>query len=90
MCCQIKFMKTKLKIFLSFLASIGFLIGAIITTIQIAHIELEVNQNLIDSYGNYLAFMIVLYFLFLSTFIYGTFNLYIQYKRREVEKYSKQ
>ena len=83
-------MKTKLKIFISFLVSIGFLIGAIIITIQIAHIELEINQNLIDSYGNYLAFMIVLYFLFLSTFIYGLVNLYIQYKRREVEKYSKQ
>ena len=83
-------MKTKLKIFLSFLVSIGFLIGAIITTIQIAHIKLEINQNLIDFYGNYLAFMIVLYFLFLSTFIYGIVNLYIQYKNRVVEKYSKQ
>ena len=42
---QIKFMKTKLKIFISFLISIGFLIGAIIITIQMAHIELETNQS---------------------------------------------
>ena len=83
-------MKTKLKIFLSFLASIGFLIGAIIITIQMAHIELETNQSLIDLYGNYLAFMIVLYFLFSSSFIYGIVSLYIQYKKREVEKHNQQ
>ena len=83
-------MKTKLKIFISFLISIGFLIGAIIITIQMAHIELETNQSLIDLYGNYLALMIVLYFLFLCSFIYGIVNLYIQYKKREVEKYSQQ
>ena len=87
---QTKYMKTKLKIFLSFLVSIGFLIGAIIITIQMAHIELETNQSLIDSYSNYLAFMIVLYFLFLCAFIYGIVSLYIQYKKREVEKYNKQ
>ena len=76
-------MKTKLKIFLSFLVLIGFLIGTIIITIQIAHIELETNQSLIDLYGNYLALMIVLYFLFLCSFIYGIVSLYIQYKKEK-------
>ena len=81
-------MKTKFKIFLSLLTALGFLIAAIISTIKIAHINLEPNQSLIDAYGSYVAFMIVLYTLFVACLVYGIYCLYIQYKIQQISKYS--
>lgn len=82
-------MKTKLKIFLSFLLSIGLLIGAIILTIQLAHIQLDPGQNIIDNCGNIIAFCTILYTGFIVCIIYTIYSLYIEYKKKQIDQYYK-
>ena len=82
-------MLIKLKIFLSSLLSIGLLIGAIILTVQLAHIPLDPGQNIIDNCGNIIAFCVVLYTGFVVCIIYSTYLLYIEYKKKQIDQYYK-
>ncbi len=82
-------MKTKLKIFLSFLLSIGLLIGAIILTIQLAHIQLDPEQSIIDNCGSNIAFCRILYTGFIVCIIYTIYLLYIEYKMKQIHQYYK-
>lgn len=82
-------MKTKLKIFLSFLLSIGLLIGAIILTIQLAHISLDPGQNIINNNGDIIAFCVVLYTIFIACLIYSIYLLYFEYKMKRIDQYYK-
>ena len=82
-------MKTKLKVFLSFLLSIGLLIGAIILTIQLAHIPLDLGQKIIDNYGSNIAFCTILYAGFIVCIIYTIYSLYIEYKKKQIDQYYK-
>lgn len=79
-------MWSKIRIFLSLLLSVFLLIGAIILSIQLDNIILEINQNIIDLYGFQLAICIVLYGCFITCFIYGLYLCYIEYKRKKVEQ----
>ncbi len=82
-------MKTKLKIFLSFLLPIGLLIGAIILTIQLAHIPLDPGQNIIDNCGSNIAFCTILYTGFIVCIIYTIYSIYIEYKKKQIDQYYK-
>lgn len=82
-------MKTKLKIFLGGLLSIGLLIGAIILTIQLANVPLELGQNIIDNCGSNIAFCTVLYTGFIVCIIYTIYSLYIEYKKKQIDQYYK-
>lgn len=82
-------MLIKLKIFLSSLLSIGLLTGAIILTVQLAHIPLDPGQNIIDNYGNIIAFCVVLYTGFIVSIIYTIYLLYIEYKKKQIDQYYK-
>ena len=82
-------MLIKLKIFLSSLLSIGLLTGAIILTVQLAHITLDPGQNIIDNCGSNIAFCVVLYTIFIACLIYSTYLLYIEYKKKQIDQYYK-
>ena len=82
-------MLIKLKIFLSSLLSIGLLIGAIILTVQLAHITLDPGQNIIDNYGSNIAFCKILYTGFILCIIYSTYLLYLEYKKKQIDQYYK-
>ena len=82
-------MLIKLKIFLSSLLSIGLLTGAIILTVQLAHITLDPGQNIIDNCGSNIAFCVVLYAGFIVCILYSTYLLYIEYKKKQFDQYYK-
>lgn len=82
-------MLTKLKIFLSSLLSIGLLTGAIILTVQLAHIILDPGQNIIDNCGSNIAFCTILYTGFIACLIYTIYLLYIEYKKKQIDQYYK-
>lgn len=75
-------MKTKLKVMLSLITSIGLLIGAIILTIQLANISKLIDTNIIESLGSYIAFCTILYTGFIVCIIYTIYYLYIEYKKK--------
>ena len=82
-------MLIKLKIFLCSILSIGLFTGAIILTVQLAHIPLDPGQNIIDNCGNIIAFCVVLYTIFIACLIYSTYLLYIEYKKKQIDQHYK-